>query len=73
MTLIERIHYYAKGIAAAVGGVATFTAVVVKATADNHIDDGDITTLATAVVTLVGTVIAVIKLRNIKPSPDPEV
>lgn len=67
MTIIERINYYAKAIGAVVGGLATFVALVVAATKDGSVDGGDVSVLVTGVVTLVTTVVAVIKLRNTDP------
>jgi hypothetical protein len=67
MTLIERINYYAKGVIAIVGAVVVFGTAIVAATKDGNLDGGDISVLATALVTLVATVVGVIKKRNIDP------
>lgn len=67
MTLVERINYYAKGVIAITGAVVAFGTIVVSATSDGHLDGGELTTLLTAGVTLVVTVIGVIKKQNIPP------
>jgi ABC-type enterobactin transport system permease subunit len=68
MTLIERINYYAKAVAAIIGGLVTFIALIVAATKDGNIDGGDISVLVTGLFTYIGTVIAVIKSKNTDPS-----
>lgn len=68
MTLIERINYYAKGVVAAVGAVAVFGTVVVNVTGDGSVDGGDLSTLIVAGITLIATVVGVIKKTNIDPS-----
>jgi len=65
MTVVERIQYYAKGVAAIIGGLLTFVSVIVSITKDGFLDGGDISVGITALVTLVGTIIAVVKLRNV--------
>lgn len=64
MTLIERINYYAKAVGSIVGGLATFIALIIAATKDGNIDGGDISVLVAGVITLIGTVVAVVKLEN---------
>lgn len=57
-----------KAWAAAIGSVCTavvvFIGVLMPALDDGRIDGGEVTTLATAAVTLVGTVYAVWRVRN---------
>jgi hypothetical protein len=66
MTVVERIQYYAKGVAAIIGGLLTFVSVIVSITKDGSLDGGDVSVGITALVTLVGTIIAVVKLRNVE-------
>jgi hypothetical protein len=70
MTLVERINYYAKGVGAAVGGFVTFCGILVTATNDGSVDTADLTTIITGALTFVGTVIYVIKKRNIDPNKE---
>lgn len=67
MNLADTINYYAKGVVAIFGAVVVFGTVVVGVTSDGHLDGGELATLLTAGVTLVATVIGVIKKRNIDP------
>lgn len=58
----------AKAWAAAIGATCTavvvFVGVLMPALGDGHVDGGELTTLVTAAVTLVGTVFAVWRVRN---------
>lgn len=67
MYIIERINYYAKGIIAGVGAVVVFGTVVVGTTSDGQLDGGELSILIVAGVTLITTVIGIIKKRNIDP------
>lgn len=67
MNLVERINYYAKGVIAIIGALTVFGTVLVSITSDGYLDGGELTTLLTASVTLIATVVGVIKKRNIPP------
>lgn len=67
MKLIDRINYYAKAVVTILGAVVTFGIAVVAVTKDGNLDGGDVSVLTAAAITLITTIIAVIKKRNIDP------
>lgn len=69
MTLIERVEYYAKGVWAAAGAVVTFTAVILSVVDDNTVGGDEWGILGGAALTLITTVVAVVKTKN---GPNPE-
>jgi hypothetical protein len=67
MNIVERVNYYAKGVIGITGAIVVFGTVVIGTTSDGHLDGGELTTLITSGVTLIATVIGIIKKRNIPP------
>lgn len=68
MTFMEKIRWAAKTVAAIVGGLFTFITVVIAVTDDGSISGEEYGVLGGAVVTLVGTCIAVFKTTNRDPA-----
>lgn len=65
---MSTLREYAKAVSSTVGAVATFVTIVVAVVDDNNVTTDEWGILATAAVTLIGTVVAVVKTRNSPPS-----